>query len=428
MVENEKPEKIEFDEVMLAMDVVDTLRHEQQLVERELAADEQDQALIAKVKHMYASQGLEVTDEVIAAGVKALREGRFAYQPPPPRGPVWLANLYVRRNRLAKWAAILAASWVGMFFLYQFAFVAPEVHQRQKNAKNFNATISQQHDQLNLAQQRLVNLNQALGRAEKSSFASEVAAKRLLTAAGQQLAGAETRLQALEKLPLQSNLTADGLIREGEVIKRRLEQRVSLLSGVTAYLDKAETAINDLSELAGLRDKLASQRQSLLAESREDAARTQTDKMYTDALAALNRGDLAGARQESTALQELYDHLVQEYQVRIVSRPDQPSGIRRSLPNRPEVRNYYVVVEAVTPQGKRLTVPITSEENGKTYNVQQWGLRVDESLYDKIRRDKLDDGIIQNNRVGVKERGYLTPQYLMPTTGGAIPVVKRVTL
>ena len=111
--------------------------------------------------------------------------------------------------------------------------------------------------------------------------------------------------------------------------------------------------------------------------------------------------------------------------MRIVSRQGIPSGIRRTLPNRPGVQNYYVIVEAVTSQGKRLTVPITSEENGKTYNVQQWGMRVDESLYDKIRRDKLDDGIIQNNLFGVKERGYLTPRYLMPTTGGAIPVVKE---
>ncbi len=322
MADKEQTGKIELDEIMLAMDVVDTLRHEQQLVERELASDEQDQALIAKVKRMYASQGLEVTDEVIAAGVAALREDRFAYKPPPPRGPVWLANLYVIRNRLAKWAAILAASLVGIFFFYQFAFVAPEVRQRQKTAKNFNATISQQQDQLSVAKQRLVNLNQALSRAEKSSSASEVAAKRLLAEAGQQLAGAETRLQALEKLTLQPNLTADSLVREGEVIKRRLEQRGALLSGVSGQLDKAEAAINDLGELAGLREKLANQRQSLLAESREEAARTQTDKLYNDALAALNRGDLAGARQESTALQQLYDHLVQEYEVRIVSRPD----------------------------------------------------------------------------------------------------------
>ena len=424
MAENPMPEKIELDEVMLAMDVVDTLRHEQLLVERELASDERDQALIEKVKRMYAAQGLEVSDEVIAAGVAALKENRFAYQP-PPRGSAWLANLYVMRNRLFKWAAILAAVLVGLFFFYQMAFVAPEVRQRQQAAKNFNTLISQQQDQLSVAKQRLANLKQSLSKAEKSAAASEVAAKRLLAEAGQQLTGAETTLQALEKLPLQPNVTADNLVREGGIIKRRTEQRNELLQSAVAKLNSAETAINNLSEVAGLREKLASQRQSLLAESREEAARTQTDKLYNDALAALNRGDLAGARQESEALQQLYDHLVQEYELRIVSRPGVPSGIRRTLPNRPGVQNYYIVVEAVTPQGKRLTVPITSEENGKTYNVQQWGLRVDESLYDKIRRDKLDDGIIQNNLFGIKERGYLSPRYLMPTMGGAIPVVKE---
>ncbi len=424
MVENAKPEKIEFDEVMLAMDVVDTLRHEQLLVERELASDERDQALIEKVKRMYVAQGLEVSDEVIAAGVAALKENRFAYQP-PPRGSAWLANLYVMRNRLAKWAAILAAALVGLFFFYQFAFVAPEVRQRQKEAKNFNATIIQQQDQFSVTKQRLINLKQALNRAEKSSTASEVAAKRLLAEAGQQLSGAETKLEALEKLPLQPQFTAESLAREGDVIKRRVGQRNDLLKGAATQLDSAEAAINNLGELSGLREKLASQRQSLLAESREDAARAQTEKLYNDAVAALNRGDLTGARQESAALQQLYDRVVEEYELRIVSRPGVPSGVRRTLPNRPGVQNYYLVVEAVNSQGKRLTVPITSEENGKTYNMQQWGMRVDESLYDKIRRDKLDDGIIQNNLFGVKERGYLTPRYLMPTTGGAIPVVKE---
>jgi hypothetical protein len=424
MAEPETKEKIELDEVMLAMDVVDTLRHEQQVVERELAADERDQVLIEKVKRLYTAQGLEVSDEIIAAGVKALQENRFAYQP-PPRGSAWLAHLYVLRNRLAKWAAILAAGLLGLFIYYQFAFVAPEERQRQKTAKSFNTTVSQQQDQLSVAKQRLAGLKQAVARMEKSGAASEVAAKNLLSEAGQQLTGAETKIQALDELPLPPNLTADHLGRDGEVIKHRLELRTRLLKGLTGQLDKAEAAVNGLGGLAGLRDKLASQRQSLLQESREEAARTQTEKLSSDALAALNRGDLARARQGSAVLQQLYDNLILEYGIRVVSRPDMPSGLRRTLPNRPGVRNYYVVVEAVTPQGKSLTVPITSEENGKTYNVPRWGVRVDESVYEQIRRDKLDDGIIQNNQFGVKERGYLTPRYLMPTTGGAIPVVKE---
>jgi hypothetical protein len=52
--------------------------------------------------------------------------------------------------------------------------------------------------------------------------------------------------------------------------------------------------------------------------------------------------------------------------------------------------------------------------------VQKWGLRVDHATFEAVRRDKQDDGIIQNNRFGVKKRGSLKPEYLMPTTGGAI--------
>src|SRR3974377_2029972 len=126
MSDNDTKPKIEFDQVMLAMDVVDTLRHQQDLVDRELASDEQDQALIDKVKRMYASQGLEVTDDIIAEGVAALREDRFAYRPPPPREPLWMARLFVRRGYWAKLGAALAALVLAGFLIYRFAYVGPE--------------------------------------------------------------------------------------------------------------------------------------------------------------------------------------------------------------------------------------------------------------------------------------------------------------
>ncbi len=250
MVDQEKPEKIELDEVMLAMDVVDTLRHEQQLVERELASDERDQALFDKVKRMYASQGLEVTDKMIADGVAALREERFVYRPPPPKGTLWLAKLYVNRKRWAKVAGVVAASLVAVFLIYRFAFVAPEARQRVKAAQDFNTRIKQQQDQSTIARQRLGNLNQTLkGTAGKASESSEVAAKRLLSEAGLQLGGADTRLQAFDKLPLKPDLDADSLAREGDAIQRRLEQRAGLLNEVNAHLGKAEAAVTDLSAL-----------------------------------------------------------------------------------------------------------------------------------------------------------------------------------
>ena len=421
MSETDTKPKVEIDQVMLAMDVVDTLRHQQDLVDRELAADDRDQALIDKVKRMYASQGIEVTDDTIAEGVAALREDRFAYRPPPPRGSVWLARLYVNRGYWAKLGATLVALCLAGFLIYQFAYVGPERRSRIRAAQDINTLIGQQQDQVSVARQRLASLTQALASARsKAPPQAELAGKRLSAEVEQDLAGAETSLQAFGKLPLSPTLTADSLTQQGDAVKRRLEQRTSLVREMNAHLDKAGAAMTGLSELAVLPAKLASQRNTLLADSRDEAARAQTEKLYADATAALNRGDVQGALHGSAALQQLQDQVEQEYVLRIVSRPGTQSGVWRTPPNRPGTRNYYVIVEAVTPPGERLTMPITSEEDGTTKNVQEWGLRVDAATFDAVRRDKTDDGIIQNNRFGVKQRGYLKPQYLMPTTGGAI--------
>ena len=52
--------------------------------------------------------------------------------------------------------------------------------------------------------------------------------------------------------------------------------------------------------------------------------------------------------------------------------------------------------------------------------VELWGLRVDETTFQRIAADKEDDGIIQNDVVGEKRRGALAPEYRIATTGGAI--------
>ena len=96
------------------------------------------------------------------------------------------------------------------------------------------------------------------------------------------------------------------------------------------------------------------------------------------------------------------------------------SGIWRIPDANTNARNYYIIVEAVTPEGRVLKRTVVNEENGKRYEVDKWGLRVEESLFERIAADKQDDGIIQQNRFGIKRRGYLAPEYLLPTTGGAI--------
>ncbi|MEO0449469.1 MAG: DUF6384 family protein [Pseudomonadota bacterium] len=114
-----------LDEVLLAMDVVDTLRHREKTLMRELDEAGRRTELIERLKDIYHAQGIEVPDAVIEEGVKALKEQRFAYLPPKPSLSVRLAKVYVSRGT---WGtpvigALAALGLAGT--IYQFGFAGP---------------------------------------------------------------------------------------------------------------------------------------------------------------------------------------------------------------------------------------------------------------------------------------------------------------
>ena len=134
----------------------------------------------------------------------------------------------------------------------------------------------------------------------------------------------------------------------------------------------------------------------------------------------MRAGDRAGAREALVKLKDLGAVLDQEYDIRIVNRPDEYTGLWRIPDANTGARNYYLVVEALDPAGRVLKIPIESEETKKTERVERWGLRVDQRTFRAVSDDKRDDGIVQRDRVGHKARGQLEPDYTMPTTGAAI--------
>ena len=112
-----------LDEVMLAMDVVDTLRHNQDLVARELSESEREQALIDKLRAIYSEQGIDVPDHILKEGVSALGQTRFLYTPPPRSFGTTLARLYVARKRwlpaLLTLVVVAGLGLGGYFLVYQ---------------------------------------------------------------------------------------------------------------------------------------------------------------------------------------------------------------------------------------------------------------------------------------------------------------------
>ena len=129
-----------LDDVMLAMDVVDTLRHRERLVERELDEETREAQLIERLRKLYRSQGIEVPDHVIVQGVEALKESRFVYTPSRPGFRRTLATLWVKRTTYGKWIAATLASLVAVAALYRVGVVAP----RERAAEVARAELTEE--------------------------------------------------------------------------------------------------------------------------------------------------------------------------------------------------------------------------------------------------------------------------------------------
>lgn len=345
-----------LDEFMLAMDVVDTLRRGERLAEKELNAEDREQALKKRLREIYASQGIDVSEHVLAEGVAALREERFKYQPPERGFGARLATLYVNRDKWMKPALI----GIGVLLVGLVAF--------QLGSRGL------EHYQLK----------------QRKAAVAEVQA---------------TWNEFLRTKPTpEVKATGDAILARVEASLERGESK------------ETQAQLAQLKDLQELQTKFA----AIQTEAKAAKSTSRAQQFYVDGLTALRSGDDEKSQAAIERLQALRAQLAQEYTLKIVSRPGEPSGVWRVPAQNPSAHNYYLIVEAVAPNGKRLTLPVTSEEDGKTSSVDKWGLRVSEQAFERVRMDKQDDGIIQNDQVGVKRRGYLEPEYFLSAAGGAI--------
>ena len=128
-----------LDEVMLAMDVVDTLRYQEKIVRRELNSDTRDEELKKKLRKIYHTQGIEVPDHVLEESVQALREDRFSYKAPKKGLVTSLARIYASRGRWGKWfTGIIVASLLALV-AYQFLVAGPQSAMPDKVRSSYQA-------------------------------------------------------------------------------------------------------------------------------------------------------------------------------------------------------------------------------------------------------------------------------------------------
>ena len=133
-----------LDDVMIAMDVVDTLRHREDLVRRELNEEGREGELIARLRQIYRDQGIEVPDQVLAEGVKALKDSRFVYTPPPASWKRTLLTLWVKRQMHSKRLGIAAAALVALFGSYHLFVTRPAKLAQERARIEISETLPKQ--------------------------------------------------------------------------------------------------------------------------------------------------------------------------------------------------------------------------------------------------------------------------------------------
>ena len=414
-------EKAPLDEVMLAMDVVDTLRHRQVLVDREFNAETREQNLIQRLRELYASQGIEVTDEILAEGVKALEDDRFRYTPTQGSFQHVLARVYIERGKWGRRLAVLLLLILVVRGAVYFFVEAPANREAEQQLLSLNQGIGQSSQQMLALVSRHDLLERQLNQAILDVSADwEQAAKALELRARQSLSQAAEQLGVAREFGLSGPLVAssDAPLRVSS--QQRLEQQQQKLSEATASLDTVEKELGAMLELSSLPLALSAERDSILQLARVEEAKTQTQQLFTDANAALTAGDIDAARAKYAQLKALRVQLAMTYRLRIVLQDGQRSGVWRIPDQNPNAKNYYLIVEAINKDGRALSLPILNEEDGQTYEVKKWGIRVSQSLFQKVAADKQDDGIIQMRELGSKVQGELTPRLTIKTDGASI--------
>jgi hypothetical protein len=298
-----------LDDVMIAMDIVDVLRHDERLVERELNDEKRRVELIERLHNLYKGQGIEVPNEILEEGVKALEEKRFVYTPAPKTLSFRLAKLYVARKTWSRWMAIGLVALIVAFSGWYLAYERPRAQQ-------------------------------------------EAALQRELA----------------EELP----------------------KTISTLLG----------------QIGG--------------EAQSARAKTKAERIAQSGLSAASGGQVIAARDAATRLTSMLEELRREFDVRIVNRRGEVSGLWRVPRVNPDQRNYYLVVEAIDRSGDSIEREILNEETGRRMHVKKWAVRVPKATFEKFQADKLDDGIIQMAVIGEKEPGHLKPAWRIPLPGGAL--------
>jgi len=464
----EEAKKVDVGRILRIMDIASVLRKEREKAGRQLNIDEEKAEIRKRIMTTAEATGEKLTEAEINAAIENDFSKLYSFQEPKRNFECKLAEMYVDRRRLGRQYGIPAIAVLALGALISTSTIAIKGAYRaglERSAENRVETAYQERTLVEsianevssspfrqqLPQDEETKLNAFLIASQEKAkstdpffakFCSDGTAKddinqSNMEEAKKQLIPVKETLDTAKKeaesgksiIDTQRSLVStrqslDSLITEVknmkplEVFEQRAEvaykngviciekRQVSEVENYKTQLVNIKSDIINFVRFQGEADKVYADIKTI---AKEEQAKGLGDSLYSEARQFIQAADVQRLSQSVGKLEELDGVLNQEYTIKVINKPGVKSGMDRYYTDEHGKRSsgYYLIVEALDSKGNTLKKRITNEENGQVETVDIWGERVPESAYEAIKADKMDNGIIENNVFGNKERGYI---------------------
>lgn len=173
------------------------------------------------------------------------------------------------------------------------------------------------------------------------------------------------------------------------------DQASRLQANAKARASELETTVREMSD-------------RIRAIARDAAIPQEIDRWLGELDVAKQQLDEKSLTDLSQRTTTLLNQLNEDYEVRILSTPNEHSGVDRYSTDSEGRRIwvYYVIVEARDASGQVLTRTILDAVTRRVERVTRWAEKVPQEVFDRIKADKKADGLLDETLFAVKERGY----------------------
>lgn len=354
---------------------------------------------VREIQIMYEELGDLVDTRVIEEALDEYLAQRYAFSPAPRTLSSRLALLYVRRGWVTKRVLLPAAGTAALAWGGLAGVGALQQRALAAEADRLRVEVA------GLAAARETGLTEieallARGAPPDLPAADAEAFSGSLASAGRRLGELAATLSPIAEEASREGLTGSAI----DELRTRAEVAGSALGIARNEISGARTVVEHHTRLGALQPEIAGLHAAVLAEAVEDLALERAAALRRGAEARLAARDVEGLEETARDYRRLRQRVAAEYRIVIVG------GVWRFHRELDGVRNYYLRVQAIAPDGTRVPLAVRNEEHGTTEEVTEWGERVPKEVYDRVGADKEDNGLIDDDDFGFKRRGFVTAE------------------